>query len=279
MARPRVGHLAGWGAFYVRHLLKSSALAARVPTGSTFTRERSETERSGVVTVRGGDPDGLERLCRYLTRPPISHERLERLDDDHIGLQLKTPYSDGTTHIALTHFELIERLCALVPRPGTHRVKYHGVFASASPHRSLVVPVPADVEAAEADEREAETSARQEPNSDSLVGKRRRIRRLLWAELLKRTFGVDPKQCPDCGGRMKMIATIMRADVVKAERSGARSWTLKVYRPRRPSSGRAEAHPAASCSRSGGRDDDRRYESRGIGRPTRELRGVGAGAF
>ena len=62
-----------------------------------------------------------------------------RLDDDHIGLQLKTPYSDGTTHIALTHFELIERLCALVPRPGTHRVKYHGVFASASPHRSLVV--------------------------------------------------------------------------------------------------------------------------------------------
>ena len=48
------------------------------------------------------------------------------------------------------------------------------------------------------------------------MGKRRRIRRLLWAELLKRTFGVDPKQCPDCGGRMKMIATIMRADVVKA---------------------------------------------------------------
>jgi hypothetical protein len=39
-----------------------------------------------VLTVRGGDPDGLERLCRYLTRPPISHERLERLDDDHIGL-------------------------------------------------------------------------------------------------------------------------------------------------------------------------------------------------
>jgi hypothetical protein len=32
--------------------------------------------------------------------------------------------------------------------------------------------------------------------------------------LLKRTFGVDPKQCPICGGRMKMIATIMCADVV-----------------------------------------------------------------
>jgi hypothetical protein len=121
----------------------------------------------------------------------------------------------------LTHFELIERLCALGPRPGTHRVKYHGVFVSVSPHRSLVVPVPPDVEAADADESEAETSARQESNPDSLVGKHRRIRRLLWAELLKRTFGIDPKKCPDCGGRMKMIATIMRADAVKAERSGA----------------------------------------------------------
>ncbi len=97
-------------------------------------------------------------------------------------------------------------------------MKYHGVFASASAHRSLVVPVPAAVEAAEAEELQAKTSATQEPNSDSLVVKRRRIRRLLWAELLKRTFGVDPKQCPDCGGRMKLIATIMRADVMKAER-------------------------------------------------------------
>jgi hypothetical protein len=70
-----------------------------------------------------------------------------------------------------------------------------------------------------------------------------------------------------------------KGDRREAERSGARSWTLKVYRPRRPSSGRAEAHPAESCSRSGGRDDDRRYESRGFGRPTRESRGVGAPAF
>ena len=132
-----------------------------------------------------------------------------------------------------------------------------------------MVPVPPDVEAADAAEREAETSARQEPNSDSLVGKRRRIRRLLWAELLKRTFGVDPKQCPDCGGRMKMIATIMRADVVaerkategrrsEAELDPGRSRSTDA---RRPSSGRAEAHPAESCSRSGGRDDVRRHDN------------------
>ena len=58
--------------------------------------------------------------------------------------------------------------------------------------------------------------AEQETGEPTLRQKRRRIRRLLWAELLKRTFGVDPKECPGCGGRMKMIATIMRAEVVTA---------------------------------------------------------------
>ena len=78
------------------------------------------------------------------------------------------------------------------------------------------MPAPPEAEPVIADGSEAVTSASDEPSSDSLVNKRRRIRRLLWAELLKRTFGVDPKECPDCGGRMKMIATIMRADVVTA---------------------------------------------------------------
>ena len=181
------------------------------------------------VSVRGFDHDGLERLCRYLARPPVSHERLERLDNDYIGLELKTPYSDGTTHIAASlrsasaslrvpHFELIERLCALVPRLGTHGVGYHGVFASASPHRRLVVPTsaPSTTVPAAIANPEAETDAGKEPDPNSVVGKRRRIRRLLWAELLKRTFGVEPKECPHCGRQMKMIATIMRADVVKA---------------------------------------------------------------
>ena len=167
------------------------------------------------------------------------------LDDDYIGLQLKTPYSDGTTHRALIHFELIEKLCALVPRPSKHRVKYYGLFASASPHRSLVVPVPADVEAADTDKREAETSARQESNSNSLIDKRRQIRRPLWAELLKQTFGVDPKQCPDCGGRMKMTATIMRADVVAERKAteGRRS-EAELDPGRSRSSDRGALHPA-----------------------------------
>jgi hypothetical protein len=31
-----------------------------------------------------------------------------------------------------------------------------------------------------------------------------------WAMLLKRIFGVDPLECPECGGRMKIISFIER---------------------------------------------------------------------
>ncbi|NBQ68665.1 MAG: hypothetical protein EBU46_07485 [Nitrosomonadaceae bacterium] len=44
----------------------------------------------------------LERLCRYLTHPAISDERLTRNKDGQVVLTLKTPYRDGTAHIANT---------------------------------------------------------------------------------------------------------------------------------------------------------------------------------
>jgi len=94
------------------------------------------------VSVAADDRYGLERLCRYLSRPALSHDRLEQLDEEHVGLQLKTPYSDGTTHLVLTFDELLQRLCTLVPRPRTHRVRFHGILAPAAKHRADVVPEP-----------------------------------------------------------------------------------------------------------------------------------------
>ena len=29
-----------------------------------------------------------------------------------------------------------------------------------------------------------------------------------WAELLRRSFGLDVLACPDCGGRLRLVATI-----------------------------------------------------------------------
>ena len=41
-------------------------------------------------------------------------------------------------------------------------------------------------------------------------------RRLSWAELMRRVFAVDVLECPDCGGRMRILAAIHNPDAVRA---------------------------------------------------------------
>ena len=49
-----------------------------------------------ATTVHAHDRDGLERLCRYVNRPPLAYGRLQRLDADRLSFTLKTPWDDGT---------------------------------------------------------------------------------------------------------------------------------------------------------------------------------------
>ena len=46
--------------------------------------------------------------------------------------ELTHPWSDGTTHIAFEPLVFLERLAALIPRPRTHLVTYHGVLLPAA---------------------------------------------------------------------------------------------------------------------------------------------------
>lgn len=51
------------------------------------------------VRVAANDRRGLETLCRYIARPPLSDERLQERPDGTLSLRLKRPWSDGTTHL------------------------------------------------------------------------------------------------------------------------------------------------------------------------------------
>jgi hypothetical protein len=51
------------------------------------------------VRVPGPDRRRLEHLCRYLLRPPLGQERLRRLPDGRIAVELKRGWADGTTHL------------------------------------------------------------------------------------------------------------------------------------------------------------------------------------
>ena len=92
--------------------------------------ERSEPHRSrelcanaegfslhAGVHCEANDRQGIEQLCRYITRPAISNERLAVNRDGNVILKLKTAWRNGTTHIVLTPMEFMQRLAALVPMP------------------------------------------------------------------------------------------------------------------------------------------------------------------
>ena len=82
--------------------------------------------------IAANDRDGLERMGRYLARPPIATDRLSQLEDRRFELRLKRPWRDGTTAFRFTAHELIERLVAIVPRPRAHLVRHHGILAPPS---------------------------------------------------------------------------------------------------------------------------------------------------
>ncbi len=82
----------------------------------------------------------LERLCRYITRPPIATRRLSVDDRGRVMYRYKQPFRDGSTHVVLEPLDFIARLVALVPRPRLNLTRFHGVFAPNFRHRARIVP-------------------------------------------------------------------------------------------------------------------------------------------
>ncbi len=143
----------------------------------------------------------LERLCRYVSRPPIAVERLALTSSGLVRYQLKTPYRDGTTHIVLDPLDLMARLAALVPPPRMHLTRFHGVFAPHSRLRAAVTPAHRGV-GGKGDQLDADR-----PLTPRHVA-------MTWAQRLKRVFGIDIDTCARCGGKLKVIASIEEPEVI-----------------------------------------------------------------
>ena len=151
------------------------------------------------IAAQPSQPDKLERLARYISRPPLATERLALTGSGHVRYTLKTPYRDGTTHVIFEPEDFIARLAALVPKPRAHLTRYHGVFAPASPDRARIVP-----------------GARNGPASpQGRASATDRQRGLTWAQRLKRVFAIDIDTCRQCGGRLRVIACIEQPEVIE----------------------------------------------------------------
>ena len=142
------------------------------------------------------------------------------MDDGRLCYTLKRAWRDGTSAVALTATEFVERLMALIPPPWRNLTRYHGVFAPRHRLRSRVVRDRASVRAELAARREEEmrdvvwealeTTLPQFPETMVELPSPN----WKWADLMRRSFGVDLLTCDRCGGKRKVIATLSWAPVV-----------------------------------------------------------------
>jgi hypothetical protein len=144
----------------------------------------------------------LERLCRYISRPAVSEQRLSLTPNGNVRYQLKTPYRDGTTHVMLELLDFIARLAALAPKPRVNLTRFHGVFAPNSLHRALVTPA-----------RRGRGNTARVADEPATPAQRRAS--MTWAQRLKRVCNIDIETCSVCGGAMKVIACIEEPLVIK----------------------------------------------------------------
>ena len=158
------------------------------------------------LRVPAGHRARLERVCRYALRPPVAQGRLHLTEDGHVQLRFRNPWQDGTTGVVFDPIEFLGRLAVLVPRPRINLVLYHGVLAPRAAWRAEVVRRAGPT---------ADSATAPPAQTDPAVVARRQARGLCWAALMARTFGCDVLACLRCGGRLRLIALIKEASVIR----------------------------------------------------------------
>ena len=163
------------------------------------------------VAIKGEDRQGLKRLFRYTSRSSISPSRLSYVDSEEpetseVALALKRPWSDGSTSLCFKQVDFLERVLSIIPAPWWNLVRYQGLFAPGHTWRASVVPGPQV-------KRHACGANDPPPTGKPSAGRVIAERQIPWAELLRRTYGVDPEIC-ECGAKMKVEDVITDGETI-----------------------------------------------------------------
>jgi hypothetical protein len=143
------------------------------------------------------DRRGLYKHIEYLARGPFNDSRVELTESNMVKLKLKTPWTNGTTHLLFTKLEFLERLASLVPPPKSHLVRWSGCFAPNSNIRQKIVLRPQVKKGFYFDEED------------------KQIKNLTVSKLLAKTFGVDVLHCDGCGGKLRLVAAVQDPRSIK----------------------------------------------------------------
>lgn len=112
---PRAGH---------KLLTLRGAMPREASTRQPLRADIDGFSLHAAVRADAHDRKRLEQLCRYITRPALSHERVQLNAAGQVELKLKTAWRDGTTQLMMSPPESMQRLAPLVPRPRLKLIRW-----------------------------------------------------------------------------------------------------------------------------------------------------------
>ena len=103
----------------------------------------------------------------------------------------------------LSHWILSQGWSHWCPKPRVNLTRFHGVFAPNSKYRSKITPA----------RRGKRKKCHSVDDTDQTPAEKRAS--MTWAKRLKRVFDVDIETCSECGGDVRIIASIEDPAVIK----------------------------------------------------------------
>jgi hypothetical protein len=171
-------------------LRNPGAMVDEATLSKPFTAARDGFSINAGVGCEARERGKLERVCRYMARPPITEERLSIDGDGLVVYELKHPFSDGTTHVLFEPVDFIARLAALDCR--ARIVGTILALQSNARHRHLIVP------------RHTSPISSEQSENTSVAP----TAPMTWMARLKRVFDIDISVCPNCGGQLRVIGEV-----------------------------------------------------------------------
>ena len=143
----------------------------------------------------GGPAQVLAYLGRYTHRVAIANSRIVDLDDDHVAFSWKDYRQNGANRIMkLAPDEFIRRFLLHVLPDGFHRIRHFGFMANG--HRAAKLAL-----------------------CRSLLADRRDLSRPAAATAAAPQANVAAPACPECGGLVRVVATLRRDAAFRCDTS------------------------------------------------------------
>jgi len=167
-----------------------------------------------------GDTFGLERLAQYILRCPFSLARIVRLTES--GSLIYRAEKDECRRFpgaasenlrggpsrncqVFSALDFLAELTQHIPEKGEHLARYYGWYSHR--RRGMRAKLEKDKHA---DDRPSIDRSALDAQRSATGGRPRAGSLSTWAMLVKRVYEVDPLECPECGGAMKIISFIER---------------------------------------------------------------------